>query len=128
MTAEGRFAFPGLNRLLHEPARLSVMTALMAQPDGILFPDLKVLCDLTDGNLNRHLAALREAGCIELWKRGAGRNRKTLIKATASGRKQFLLYLEKLETVVRDAGAAAQRSAGKSSQSSLGLASDSPLN
>ncbi len=108
MTDDGRYAFSGLSRLLHERARLGIMTALMARPGGILFPELKGLCNLTDGNLNRHLSVLEESGCVEIWKSGAGRNKQTLIKATQSGREQFLQYLAELESVVRDATEAAE--------------------
>ena len=64
----GRFAYDGLERVIHEKARLGIMTSLVAHPDGLLFVDLKELCALTDGNLNRHLQVLREAGLVEVWK------------------------------------------------------------
>jgi hypothetical protein len=47
----GRYAYEGLDRVLHEKARLGMLTSLMAHPDGLLFSDLKELCALTDGNL-----------------------------------------------------------------------------
>ena len=57
----GSFAYEGLDRVLHEKARLGILTALATRPDGILFAELKDLCALTDGNLSRHLQVLREA-------------------------------------------------------------------
>jgi len=45
------FAYNGLDRLIHERARLGVLTSLMPHPKGLLFGDLKQLCGLTDGNL-----------------------------------------------------------------------------
>ncbi|MES1213362.1 MAG: transcriptional regulator, partial [Singulisphaera sp.] len=51
--AQGRFAYQGLERVLHEKARLGIMTSLVTRPEGLLFNDLKRLCDLTDGNLSR---------------------------------------------------------------------------
>lgn len=108
MSDQGRFAFSGLDRLFHERARLGIMTSLVSQTDGILFPDLKVLCDLTDGNLNRHLSVLEEAECIEVWKSGAGRKKQTLVRMTEVGRQKFLDYLDQLESVVRAASAAAE--------------------
>ena len=66
-------AYTGLDRVLHEKARLSILTALLARPEGVLFPELKALCDLTDGNLARHLQTLHEASLIELWKNQDGR-------------------------------------------------------
>ncbi len=101
--AAGRFAYDGLDRVIHEKARLGIMTSLATHPDGLLFPELKELCALTDGNLNRHLHVLNEAGLIEVWKRGDGKRSQTLARLTASGRRQFLEYLTVLETVVADA-------------------------
>ena len=56
--AAGRFAYEGLDRVIHEKARLGVLTSLMAHPKGLVFADLKRLCGLTDGNLSRHLQVL----------------------------------------------------------------------
>ncbi len=55
----GRFAYDGLDRVIHEKARLSVLTSLVAHPKGLVFGDLKQMCGLTDGNLSRHLAGAR---------------------------------------------------------------------
>ena len=49
---KGRFAYEGLDRLIHERARLSVLTSLIAHPKGLRFNDLKQLCALSDGNLH----------------------------------------------------------------------------
>ena len=64
----GRFAYEGLDRVLHEKARLGILTSLVAHPDGLRFGELRTLCALTDGNLSRHLDVLREAGLVEVWK------------------------------------------------------------
>ncbi len=65
---EGRFAYEGLDRVIHERARLSVLTSLITHPKGVSFGDLKQLCSLTDGNLNRHLRVLEEAGMVSIAK------------------------------------------------------------
>jgi len=57
----GRFAYEGLDRVIHEKARLSVLTSLAAHPKGLVFGTLKQMCGLTDGNLSRHLQVLEEA-------------------------------------------------------------------
>src|SRR5260370_39087233 len=102
---------------MHEKARLGMLTALMAHPDGLLFGDLKELCSLTDGNLNRHLKVLQEAGLVEVWK-GMKRNRpQTLCRITAAGRKRFLDYIATLETAIADAAAAAEAALGPAARS-----------
>jgi DNA-binding transcriptional ArsR family regulator len=104
--SEGRFAYEGLDRIIHERARLSVLTSLITNPKGVTFNDLKQLCSLTDGNLSRHLSVLEEAKMVEIT-RGHDRNRPlTVCRITASGRKRYLEYLETLEQVVRDAAGA----------------------
>lgn len=99
----GRYAYSGLDRLLHERARLSIMTSLMTQPTGLLFNDLKKLCALTDGNLNRHLDALIKAGYLEVWKKQDSIRSQTLYRVTTNGRQSYLAYLHELERLVKDA-------------------------
>lgn len=102
-SSEGRFAYEGLDRVIHERARLSVLTSLMTTPKGLTFNDLKQLCSLTDGNLSRHLSVLEKGAMVEIVK-GYDRNRpQTICRITASGRKRYLEYLSTLEQVVRDA-------------------------
>lgn len=99
----GRFAYEGIDRVMHEKARLSIMTSLVTRPEGLRFGELKQLCGLTDGNLSRHLDVLREAGLVEIWKGFEGRRPQTLCRLTAEGRRRFVEYLEQLEKVVKDA-------------------------
>jgi DNA-binding transcriptional ArsR family regulator len=102
-SSEGRFAYEGLDRVIHERARLSVLTSLISSPKGVTFGELKQLCSLTDGNLSRHLRVLEEARMVEIAK-GYDRNRpQTVCRITASGRKRYLEYLSTLEQVVHDA-------------------------
>jgi DNA-binding MarR family transcriptional regulator len=109
----GRFAYDGLDRVIHEKARLSVLTSLVAHPKGLVFGDLKQMCGLTDGNLSRHLQVLDEALLIEIEK-GYDHNRpQTICRITAQGRRRYLDYLKVLEQVVQDAASAAKASAGK---------------
>jgi len=105
-TREGRFAYEGLDRVIHERARLSVLTSLITNPRGLTFGELKELCTLTDGNLSRHLSVLEKAKLVEIVK-GHERNRPlTICRITQSGRKQYLDYLATLEQVVKDAAKA----------------------
>lgn len=98
-------AHSGLDRVLHEKARLSILTALLARPEGALFPELKALCDLTDGNLARHLQTLQQAELIEVWKNQEGKRPSTLVRLSTKGRAAFLAYLGELERIVREAKA-----------------------
>jgi YD repeat-containing protein len=101
-----RFAYDGLDRVIHERARLGLLTSLVAHPKGVAFRDLKQLCRLTDGNLSRHLQVLQAAGIVEISKGFAGHRPQTVCRITSQGRKRHLEYLEVLEQVVRDAAAA----------------------
>jgi DNA-binding MarR family transcriptional regulator len=110
----GRFAYEGLDRVIHERARLSVLTSLATNPKGLTFGDLKQLCALTDGNLSRHLDVLEKGELVEILK-GHDRNRpQTVCRITASGRKRFVEYLGTLEQVVRDAAEAVEEEDGAS--------------
>lgn len=99
----GRFAYEGLERIFHEKARLGIMTSLVTNPRGVIFSDLKELCNLTDGNLSRHLQVLHEAGFVEIWKGYHKKRPQTLCRITDEGRRRFLEYINVLESVVEDA-------------------------
>ena len=105
----GRFAYEGLQRVIHEKARLSILASLASHVDGLLFNDLKALCALTDGNLSRQLQVLQEAGFVEVWKGFKNKRPQTLCRLTPDGRKRFVEYITTLENVVSDAMSAAQR-------------------
>jgi len=107
--AKGRFAYDGLDRIIHEKARLSVLTSLVSHPKGVAFNDLKALCGLTDGNLSRHVQILGEAGLVLVEKSFVDNRPHTVCKISAEGRRKYLEYLAVLEQVVRDAAKAAKR-------------------
>ena len=68
LSHEARFAYEGLDRVIHERARLSILTSLVTSPRGLTFNDLKQLCALTDGNLSRHLSVLEKGKMVEISK------------------------------------------------------------
>lgn len=103
-----RHDYVGLDRVLHEKARLGILVALLNRRDGVSFLELRSLCELTDGNLARHLQVLHESDVVEIEKTQEGARPKTVVRLTKTGRKQFLAYLEELERVLQDARAAAQ--------------------
>ena len=113
----GRFAYEGLDRVIHEKARLSVLTSLAAHPKGLVFGTLKQMCGLTDGNLSRHLQVLEEARLIAIEKGYDGNRPQTICRITAQGRQRYLDYLKVLEQVVRDAASAAKASSHSSGAS-----------
>ena len=115
----GRFAYEGLDRVMHEKARLGILTSLVTHPDGLLFNDLKDLCSLTDGNLNRHLKTLQDAGMVEVWKRQKDQHSQTLCRITAQGKKRFLEYLDVLEEVVSTAATVREATSGASQATRL---------
>ena len=106
-TDDAPYSYEGLDRVIHEKARLGVLTSLIAHPKGLAFADLKQLCGLTDGNLSRHLQVLQEAGLVEITKGYEGNRPHTSCRLTKNGRRRFLNYLAVLERLVRDAAKAA---------------------
>ncbi|MGC8540825.1 MAG: transcriptional regulator [Phycisphaerae bacterium] len=102
----GRYAYDGLDRVIHEKARLSIVSSLAGQADGLLFNELKEVCALTDGNLSRHISMLQDAAVVEVWKRLRNNRSQTLVRLTPDGRRRFLEYLEQLEQVIADANKA----------------------
>jgi hypothetical protein len=85
------YSYTGLHRVIHERARLGVLTSLAVHPKGLRFSDLKQLSGLTDGNLSP----------------------QTFCKLTALGRKRYAEYVLVLERVVKDAAVAFKSPAAK---------------
>ena len=105
----GAYAYDGLDRVLHEKARLGILTSLFTHPEGLIFGEIKTLCTLTGGNLSRHLQVLEREDLVRIEKEtGAGRP-KTTVFLTETGRERFQQYLEELQAVLK---AASQETAG----------------
>lgn len=104
----GTFAFEGIDRVLHEKARLGILTSLLTHREGLTFNQLRDLCSLTDGNLSRHLQTLQEADLVTILKGQNGKRPRTLVQMTTSGRERFLGYLAMLESIVGNALATAE--------------------
>jgi DNA-binding MarR family transcriptional regulator len=74
-----------LDKLIHEPARLAVLTALSAcQSADFLY--LQRLTGLTKGNLSTHLTRLEEAELVNIDKQFIGKKPNTVVSLTAKGR------------------------------------------
>ena len=106
--ADTPFAFNGLDRIFHERARLGIMTSLAGQPEGLSFAQLKQLCGLTDGNLNRHLTVLEEARYVIIEKSFEGKRPQTRCRLSELGRGDFGHYLAALENALLKAMRAAE--------------------
>ncbi len=80
-----------LNRLVHEPARLTILTILkgVSQAD---FLYLQREGSFTQGNLSSHLARLEEAGYVEIQKTFKGKLPLTICRLTAAGDKALAGY------------------------------------
>jgi DNA-binding MarR family transcriptional regulator len=123
----GRFAYDGLDPVLHSKARVGILTALVTHPQGLSFNDLARLCSLTDGNLSRHLDTLvkaegGKAALVKITKGFQNRRPLTTVALTAQGRKRFREYLSQLEQVLRDAAAQEDAAGGAKARARPGLA------
>jgi DNA-binding transcriptional ArsR family regulator len=91
-----------LDRLLHDPMRLGIASALAAGGE-MSFTDLKAAVNATDGNLSVHARKLEDAGYVACEKRFAGRTPRTAFKLTTSGRRALENYLDHMEAIIRAA-------------------------
>src|SRR5437773_11143109 len=89
-----------LDRLIHEPIRLGIVSAL-AVNETMTFNELKALLKTTDGNLSVHARKLEEGQYIACEKYFEGRLPKTEYRLTASGRRSLETYLDHMEALIR---------------------------
>ena len=101
-----------LERIFHEPNRLAIMSNLCGAINGVTFTELKEACELTDGNLSRHLRTLQEQGAVRIEKEFVGVKPKTTVFLSDKGRKSFVRYLEALEDVLKTAAKKVRKTAG----------------
>lgn len=85
-----------MDRVIHEPARLALTTALMSC-DGSDFLFLQKLIGLTKGNLSSHLTKLQAAGIVAITKSGAGRTARTWVALTDEGRAATARHWKRLD-------------------------------
>jgi len=86
----------GINRVIHDPSRLAICTAL-AHCESADFVFLRKVIGLTSGNLSFHLSRLEEAGLITLRRHLVGRATRTDVSLTPDGREQVARHWEALE-------------------------------
>jgi|ERR1043166_8529542 DNA-binding MarR family transcriptional regulator len=85
-----------LDRLLHEPARLAILTALSACR-SCDFVYLQSLTAITRGNLSNHLQKLEQSGLVQIVKTYRGRIPQTVVTLTARGREAIEHHWAQLE-------------------------------
>jgi DNA-binding MarR family transcriptional regulator len=88
-----------LERLIHEPVRLALVSALAAN-DSLTFSQIKALLNITDGNLSVHARKLEDAEYISCKKGFAGRMPQSVYRLTAKGRVAFEKYVDHMESIV----------------------------
>ena len=89
-----------VDRLIHEPMRLGIMSAL-AVNKSLSFNDLKNVLSATDGNLSVHARRLEEAGYVTCSKGFEGRVPKTEFRLTAAGKRALHRYLDHMEALIK---------------------------
>jgi DNA-binding MarR family transcriptional regulator len=91
-----------LDRRVHDPARLSILTALSAcERADFLF--LQRITGLTKGNLSSHLSKLEETGLVETEKRFVNKKTQTLVRLTGEGRETIEIYWKEMEAIRKSA-------------------------
>jgi DNA-binding transcriptional ArsR family regulator len=89
-----------LNPIIHAPVRLAILSLLITVKESD-FTHLKKSVGTTDGNLSTHLTRLEEKGYVNIEKRFVGKKPATFCRITEKGRKEFTLYLNALERIIR---------------------------
>jgi DNA-binding MarR family transcriptional regulator len=97
--AGGENALAGLDRLIHEPARMLLMS-LLSVVESADFLFLQRQTGLTAGNLSSHLSRLEEAGYVRMAKQFVGKKPNTLLSLTREGHRAFDRYRENLTQVL----------------------------
>jgi DNA-binding transcriptional ArsR family regulator len=99
VAGEAAESVPALDGVIHERARLAIVTAL-ATGDARSHTELRDLLQLTDGNLSVHARKLEEAGYVTCTKEFEGRTPRTTYRLTGTGKRAFDRYLAHLEQLV----------------------------
>ena len=88
-----------LDRLIHEPARLLIVT-ILSTVESADFLFLQRETDLTKGNLSAHLSKLENAGYVYIKKTFKGKLPLTVCKLTEAGRKAFDDYRQQMQNFI----------------------------
>lgn len=97
---EGHGIASRLDRVIHEPVRLGIVSALAVNA-SLSFRELKDLLTTTDGNLSIHARKLEDAGYVRCTKNFEGRVPRTQYKITLAGRRALEDYIRHMEALIR---------------------------
>ncbi len=89
----------GIDKVIHEPARLLIM-AHLAVVDSADFLFIMNETGLTFGNLSSHMSKLEAAGYVEVRKKFIGKKPNTVLKLTGEGRRAFDRYRKQMKQVL----------------------------
>jgi DNA-binding transcriptional ArsR family regulator len=88
-----------IDRLVHEPARLLILSVLAGAED-VEFKFVETATGLTKGNLSSHATKLEEAGYLKVTKKFRDRTPVTSFRITAAGRAAFEAYCAQLSSAL----------------------------
>ena len=87
-----------LDRTIHEPTRLMIMSQLyVVESADFLF--LQNQLKMTPGNLSSHLTKLKDAGYVEIVKEFIDRKPHTALRVTKKGKQAFKDYRKNLKQI-----------------------------
>jgi len=96
-------AWPEVDRTVHEPARLRILTILSAA-ESVSYNFLRTALGLSNGNLGSHLDRLERAGLIEVHKSFRGRIPYTEYVLSPAGRAALAEYWAALDAIRSSGG------------------------
>jgi len=104
MSGRGRLVTLGLDKLIHEKARLMILTYLSSSDSlGTGFTELRDELGMSAGNLSIQLKTLEEAGLVSIEKSFKANKPNTAVRLSIEGRKALDAYLTELETILATA-------------------------
>ena len=92
--------FQKLDRIIHEKARMGIMSLLAASPQ-LSFTEIRDTLEMTDGNLSVQIRTLQQAGYVAVTKSVEDRRPRTTCALTSRGRRAFRDYIDTLAEIVR---------------------------
>ncbi len=91
-----------IDDVIHGRLRLGIM-AYLSTASPAIFGELKDKVGATDGNLSTHLRKLEDAGYVRQEKRFVGRRPQTRVFLTETGRKAWLIWIDRMQGLMRAA-------------------------